>query len=295
MRTKGRGRVKGSRRVGFMFIAVTLTFLLHFSVCLADGSFNGNKVERRDKTQFVADLLKQFAVDVAAPSIHMFRERQHLLQNKEPCFSTHAGIHLGYRCCVYYTNIFGALLQQRFAPRISKALARAHSAPIPASIFEPRWRKWATISSVSSGVYNADISIDGEVFKLQKCEFGDVHTYLVLSGSSTEDIIIDPSFKQLLLVPDIMDEKGYKRARDMRMYSSFKDIFVGTEREFKRYFGIDQIVDDMKSIYGANAFHGSASVTMSDVKKYNALRKQLYEKTFRQNVCGKQTQLLGDG
>ena len=269
-------------RVALAFIAIVscayLPSCLPFSVHGDGGA-----------TARVVGALKSYINAYAVGNIDVFRMFETLeKRNAEPCFTTDAGIHLGTRCCVFYTNIVGSLLAARFAPGVSDAQARFYSGYFPGEILDAMWRRWGDVSQPSGGVYEVEIEVANVRGTLRKCEFGTVHTYMTFSSEETDDILIDASYKQILLLPDIMDEEAYSKCRDLGMYNNLPQAFVGTFAEFENVLSENDFVSHLEIVFGARA----SSLDMDQIETLKQLRSTLYNRNSRHAVCGKHTQGL---
>ena len=207
--------------------------------------------------------LKSFVQSSVEPAMAVLRERERGIgsasSNKETCFGTVAGAYLRYRCCVYYSSLAAALLEQRFgattqanptAPTASPYQAMARWLLEPPADADPVARALAVQLQAEShsvaalhasatrlpgplGRYSARLTVLGVPGTLSRCEMGTVHTFLlfVADGGRIDDVYIDVTFKQFLVLPDWMKTRHYEAAERLGLFRQFPDAFVGTAEE----------------------------------------------------------------
>lgn len=187
----------------------------------------------------VTEDLRRFVHDDVERAIAVVQAQERRRGSQEDCFSTVAGTFLRYRCCVYYSALTAALMEARFGAVSSSsathglvtpygALARwllqppagvpdvavAHASQLMAEADASNDGSYdlATLRRAAAqlpgplGRYATRLSIRGVGGTLWRCELLTAHTYLVFVADEpgVDDVIVDVSFKQFLVVPEWM-------------------------------------------------------------------------------------------
>lgn len=71
-------------------------------------------------TAELATELRRFVGVEVEPAIALLRAHEESRANTELCFGSDAGLHLRYRCCVYFSTLAGALLEERYSTLAAK-------------------------------------------------------------------------------------------------------------------------------------------------------------------------------
>ena len=58
--------------------------------------------------------LRRFVMDEVEPALQQLKEHEQARGNYEVCFATAGGVHFRFRCCVYYSALAAALLEERY-------------------------------------------------------------------------------------------------------------------------------------------------------------------------------------
>ena len=227
--------------------------------------------------------LKSFVQSSVEPAMAVLRERERGIgsasSNKETCFGTVAGAYLRYRCCVYYSSLAAALLEQRFgattqanptAPTASPYQAMARWLLEPPADADPVARALAVQLQAEShsvaalhasatrlpgplGRYSARLTVLGVPGTLSRCEMGTVHTFLlfVADGGRIDDVYIDVTFKQFLVLPDWMETRHYEAAERLGLFRQFPDACVGTAEELAALMTLSALRTALEAAYAA--------------------------------------------
>ena len=227
--------------------------------------------------------LKSFVQSSVEPAMAVLRERERGIgsasSNKETCFGTVAGAYLRYRCCVYYSSLAAALLEQRFgattqanhaAPTASpyQAMARwlleppADADPVARALavqLQAESRSVAALHTSATrlpgplGRYSARLTVLGVPGTLSRCEMGTVHTFLlfVADAGRLDDVYIDVTFKQFLVLPDWMEARHYEAAERLGLFRQFPDAFVGTAEELAALMTLSALRTALEAAYAA--------------------------------------------
>jgi hypothetical protein len=232
----------------------------------------------------VVTELRSFVQSSVEPAMAVLRERERGMgggsSNKETCFGTVAGAYLRYRCCVYYSSLAAALLEQRFgamtaqadraAPTASpyQAMARwlleppADADPVARALavqLQAESRSVAALHTSATrlpgplGRYSARLTVLGVPGTLSRCEMGTVHTFLlfVADGGRLDDVYIDVTFKQFLVLPDWMETRHYEAAERLGLFRQFPDAFVGTAEELAALMTLSALRTALEAAYAA--------------------------------------------
>ena len=232
----------------------------------------------------VVTELRSFVQSSVEPAMAVLRERERGMgggsSNKETCFGTVAGAYLRYRCCVYYSSLAAALLEQRFgamtaqtdraAPTASpyQAMARwlleppADADPVARALavqLQAESRSVAALHTSATrlpgplGRYSARLTVLGVPGTLSRCEMGTVHTFLlfVADGGRLDDVYIDVTFKQFLVLPEWMEARHYEAAERLGLFRQFPDAFVGTAEELAALMTLSALRTALEAAYAA--------------------------------------------
>jgi hypothetical protein len=82
---------------------------------------------------------------------------------------------------------------------------------------------------------------------------GTVHTFLlfVADGGRLDDVYIDVTFKQFLVLPDWMETRHYEAAERLGLFRQFPDAFVGTAEELAALMTLSALRTALEAAYAA--------------------------------------------
>ena len=301
----------------------------------------------------ILDELSSAVASLVEPAVQRLREAELRHGNQAECFSSAAGVHLRFRCCVYFTALAAGLIEQHFnlgssawrpavdppsssarpltgrdklesleqnhygamarwllqpapdAPPSAFTLAaeliseadrtagqpsgddsgRAHRGECGAS--SDGWKssgravKSSAVRDDAYGIrqiaaaagrlpgpvgrYAASLTVGGVSGTLWRCEVSTVHTYLVFRAPGLEDVLIDMTFKQLLLIAEWMEPRHFEAARAAGLFSELPDHFVGTSDQLARLMTLPSLEAAMRS-----AYEGAGDDPQATLRKYAA-------------------------
>jgi len=251
--------------------ALLAIFCLRFIACHAS-----TPVQKRTQ---VEDAMYDFLSTVGEKAIKMFAEH-HIRTNTEQsdCFTTPGGRLMRSRCCVFYSTIAASLLYVRFDTTSSFDFKK-----LDAKMVDWLMRLWALQNDERDGIYSLEMEINGVKGSLIRCEFLEVHTYLLfVSPEIDKDILVDVSFKQFLVYPEfITDQQDYYK---LAMITKDVDpVFVGPKDEFLEIFSAVKMYSFTMDLLGDKC---PTFVAFLEVYKNMQL---LYSDWAKENVCGKAT------
>jgi hypothetical protein len=298
---------------------------------------------RINSSHLVAQTIESLraAVDeLVEPAISFVRAREEHEASTEDCFSSDAGRHLRFRCCVYFSTLAGALLEWRFgvhrehhggwsaaaraltlrAPTPYGALARWLLRPPPLATPHAVARAERLMAEAGAhdttyslsdlrraagqlegplGQYVARLLVGGARGTLWRCEVTTAHTYLVFefdhaarAGKRPADIYIDVSYKQFLLLPELMDERHFAAARSGGLFRDEPEAFVGgaaalgTKMTLANLQAAFRTLDDAVGAAGAERL-----ATKPELSELVTLRNEgifaLRDRQRRKALCGR--------
>ena len=254
---------------------------------------------------------------IIEPAIERLRASEMRQGSEEECFKTAAGVHLRFRCCVYFTTLAAGLLEQHYmlpqsletvryataagsgamvkeieqqrqqqrgvpshygamarwllppppdAPAAAHALAEEfmataeNASPSPGSgsggsggessgYSLVRMRAAASRLPGPVGRYAAALRVGGVHGTLWRCEISTVHTYLVFSAAGVEDILIDVTYKQFLVLPEWMEARHFQAALAANLFAELPDAFVGRVGELDQLMTLPALESAMRLAY----------------------------------------------
>ena len=296
----------------------------------------------------IVEELRAAVDELIEPSIALLRRSE--ADSDEDCFSTPAGQHLRYRCCVYFSSLAGALLEWRFgvhedtgpvawhstvppllpsmasrAPSAYGALARWLLHPPPLAPAHEVARADALIAAADAagpdyrirdvrqaasqlagplGKYVSRLRVGGARGTLWRCEASTAHTYLVFEpdGGSGEadDVFVDVSYKQFLVMPELMGAADFARAQAVQLFADEPDGFVGRAAELRAKMTLDGLRDAFRRIEAGRAATPSGRLSARpDLAHMVSLRNDgifaLHDRRRRKELCGRPWQTAGPG
>jgi hypothetical protein len=281
-------------------------------------------------TADVAAELRSAVTNVVEPAIALLRDNENIRGNSEMCFSSAAGKHLRFRCCVYFTALAAGLLEHTFAGELSGEYHRSQLPSTPYGALA-RWLlqppTMATpshvaladrlvaaadvaadygVDSVRSaaaqlpgpvGRYAAPLVVRGVRGTLWRCEMTTAHTYLLFEAPGIEDIYIDVTFKQFLVLPEWMETRHFEVCQADGLFSEHEDSFVGTAKELEALMTLPALEAALRDVY-ARAGGGVPSHLLQPgtLQQLHTLRNDalyvLSDTRRRRQMCGKPAQAL---
>ena len=277
--------------------------------------------------------LRDFVTSTVEPAIAVIRSHEALQNNQEECFATAGGQHLRYRCCVYFSALTAALLEWRFgeggdavaggtagaAPpdrrMLYGLLARWFLQP-PASAPQA-WPLSSQLQAVAGrddaydlaalraaagrlpgplGRYHAPLSVRGVRGTLWRCEMSTTHSYLVFEAAGHEDVLVDVSFKQFLVMPEWMEPRHFDACQEHRLFAAQPDAFVGTHAELEALMTEPGLAQTMRSVYerAGDATHDAPFADAGELRRMHTLRNHVlfavHDVALRRRLCGRPSQ-----
>lgn len=197
------------------------------------------------------------------------------------CLDAPAGRVLRHRCCVFTSNLAMALLHFRYAEGETVAAIDA----LDGATLDGLMRYFAIVGPSRPGVYALPLVLArGVAGTLVKCEFGDVHTYLVFRADDAriDDVIVDVSYRQFLLVLEHVDSTRLLRSDAFDFATAYPSTFVGVESDLvHRVFNRTAMARRMRRLGALKEPEFSETVPFL---------AQLFSKAMRDGVCGRAMQ-----
>jgi len=274
-----------------------------FVVTMLLASSNAKQINGIDQTEAVVAELSSFVNEVVDPSIRLMEANESNSNSPHDCFSTAAGRVLRSRCCVYFSNVAGSLIEAKFGklkpPRAVNLDLSDNEIP-PLSLTYQLMAKWLLanpndplaigvraekIRSIDemheksktlpgpTGRYEAKIIVAGVPGTLVKCEMGSTHTFLVFQSDNnnlSKDVIIDVTYQQFLVITEWMDTRVEELAlasEKTQYFNNLPKFMVGTDDDISEIFTIDGLKSEMDRIVKA------AGYSSSDRSKKNGNKK----------------------
>jgi len=189
----------------------------------------------------ITEELRRFITAMIEPAIAALRVHELSHASNDTCFATPGGQHVRHRCCVYFTVLAAALLEERYGPTATEHPLTGN-APSVRQLY-PLLARWflqppphvddATVTRAAAlqaaagrdgydldamradaaglpgplGRYAAPIVLLGVHGTLWRCEVSSVHTYLVFTAAGLADVVIDVSIKQFVVLSEWMEER----------------------------------------------------------------------------------------
>lgn len=195
------------------------------------------------------------------------------------CLEATSGRVLRHRCCVYSSNLAMAMLHFRYS--VGEALAAFDQ--LPGASLDVMMRMFAVVNAERSGVYALPLVLSrGVPGTLVKCEFGDVHTFLVFRSERLDDIIIDVSYRQFLLLMDQAAEADVERGVALGLFAQYAPTYVGSEAGLvEGVLNVTRLAERHRRL---EALHEPA---FSATTPFLA---QLFSQQMRDSLCGRAVQ-----
>jgi len=146
-------------------------------------------------------------------------------------------------------------------------------------------RYFGVQNSEREGIYHFPVTISGIAGNITKCEFDTVHTYLVFKAPTVEDILIDVTYRQFLIIPDLLSPKHFSRCAKKGVFDHYPEWFVGTDVDFYKLVNPETLEANMALLVGQEQA-GQPSYR----EQYQLIQRVLFDKTHRASVCGKPLQ-----
>jgi hypothetical protein len=269
-------------------IAANSSLLLLLLLLLATTSAVGMTTKQHDLPQgFEQAIVESDLRHFIASTVNGALERHHRWMRgashdeSDVCLNGLSGRLLRYRCCVYASNLAMGLLHFRYADGESLGAIDA----LGGASLDTVMRMFAVVSPQRPAIYSLRLvlarGVSGTLFK---CEFGDVHTYLVFRADNAriDDIIVDVSYRQFLLFLDLVEPHQLQRANELRLFEPYEPTFVGSESDIvHRVFNRTAMAHRMQRIGALK------EPAFSNTVPFLA---QLFSKAMRDGVCGRATQ-----
>jgi hypothetical protein len=237
-------------------------------------------------TVLVIEELKHFISTHVETAIEHYR--RYNSETYEICFSSAAGRYLRHQCCVYFTNIAASQLFAKYGltPSGNTILDSTVGILQPENfpLINVLMRTWAVENDSHSGIYTASLVVAGVQGTLIKCAFLDVHTYLVFTSPLIEDIIIDVSYFQFLLIPEHLSGVNFQQIEAVRPFDNLYPFFVGQERSLLRLFTTTQVIRRHLSLFGDGTLDKEAR---TDIQLKVPLLRSMFRKHVRLQMCGR--------
>jgi hypothetical protein len=218
-----------------------------------------------------------------ARSVDRAVERHHAWLRSRPhaagdvCLDQTSGQLLRHRCCVYASNLAMGMLHYRYAVgERDVAFDRLDGASLDVLM-----RTFAVVSAERSGIYAIPLVLSaGVAGSLVKCEFGDVHTFLVFRADNGRiaDVIIDVSYRQFLLLMEHVEESDVARAASLGLFQPYPPTFVGSEADIvQRVFNVTRLRERHQAL---------DALREPEFSSTSALLAKLFSKQMRDSLCG---------
>jgi len=246
-----------------------------------------------DQTDTVASELREFVRNVVDPAIKAIQANETNGPHTD-CFGTSAGRFLRSRCCVYFSNVAGSLIEARYGslrPPRSQPLDLSLGLPPPLDLTYQLTAKWLLahvndplalgvgaerVANVEGfhqqasrlhgplGRYSATVTISGVSGTLVKCEMGTTHTYLIFRADDRNDaldVVIDVTYRQFLVVTEWMEGGRETELMDAAatagMFDEVPEWFVGTDAEVSEVFTLQGLKENMERIVAGAGYESS--------------------------------------
>ena len=198
-------------------------------------------------------------------------------------------------------------------PPLSEAHAIAHAESLMASADSAaragaysldRMRDAASQLAGPLGQYETKLHVGGVRGTLWRCEVSTAHTFLVFEPSAgsglAEDLIVDVSYKQFLVLPELMHSHHFDAARAIRLFDDEPESFVGPAAALDEKMSLSSLRAAFRRVDHAVAGGGAARLsTHPDLGRLAALRNDgvfaLRDRERRKRMCGRPWQSAESG
>ena len=299
------------------------------------GSVPARRNADADWAAAIAEELRAAVISEVEPAIAHLRNLEH--GSDEDCFRSAAGRYFRYRCCVYFSTLAAGLLELRFGHQAERehgdsdsnsslyglmarwlleppALAQAGAseraqmlmatAGADAAFGLRGLRQAAGMLPGPLGRYAAPISVRGVRGTLWRCEVSTVHTYLIFEAAGMDDVFVDVTWQQFLLLPDWMTDVHFEAAAAGRLLSEQPQHFVGSGAQLQAHLTISALHSALQYVYA----HGGAPPEYvpfqhgrfrdGALEEMNLLRSEgifaLGDRRRRRQMCGHPSQHDGN-
>lgn len=278
----------------------------------------------------VAAEMRTFVAEVVEPAIATLRAHEVRAGSEEICFASAGGQHLRYRCCVYFSTLAAALLEQRYGAGggafeppgsvrdlyalmarwflVSADAAGAQAARLAAELQRGASRVGYSLEAMRAdaaklpaplGKYEAPLRVLGAAGVLRRCEVSTVHTYLVFSSASLDDVYVDLSPKQFYVMSEWMGSDGHWEAvRRARLFDEAPEHFVGSAAEMEAVYTAESLRANMRAAYDAHGasvagaeFEDDAQLRQMHMLRNDALFA-LRDPARRRQMCGRPSEQI---
>jgi hypothetical protein len=246
-----------------------------------------------DKTKDVVEELRNYVNVVVEPAIQMMEVNESSSRSPHDCFSTTAGRLLRSRCCVYFSNVAGSLIEAKYGklrPPRGATVDLVNNKSVDLAMVYQLTAKWLLanpndplaigvraekIRSIDqmhqqanklqgpTGRYQAPITVAGVSGRLIKCEMSSTHTYLVFQSDNkkeSKDVIIDVTYQQFLIITEWMGshvEELVRAAGESQLFSRYPKTMVGTDEDFEDLLTEESLQSEMDNILSSAGYASS--------------------------------------
>ena len=250
------------------------------------------------------------------PAIARLRSHEEARGNNEECFSSAGGQHLRFRCCVYFTTLAAALLEHSFGrssyhpvtPSPYAHMARWLLPPYGTTPPEAQERLQHLLSAAENsgdqydlrdlraaasalpgpvGKYSAPIVVSGIQGTLWRCEVTTAHTYLIFQAPAIDDVYVDVTYKQFMVMPELLSPQHFEACRERALFADLPDSFVGTAQDLASLM-------TLSSLEAAHSMLNDKAAPADDLVDMHHLRNDilfaLADPGRRRMLCGRPTQ-----
>jgi len=237
-------------------------------------------------TNAVIKELRLFTTSVGVPGLKFFRYSQ-LMSSPgslvdpsigQGCFKSLAGGIIQYRCGPYYTNLMGALVEKTFSYSQDEGQQRGINDLPSFNTLVKLYNEWKG-TNVKDEIVSVTVKIAGVDGWLSKCKFPNSHHYLIFQSEETEDIIIDASYKQFMVMSAAMFHNHVEAAE--KMLDHLPWTFVGTHDTLDKLYDPERLSRDMTFI--SKKFHIPS--WSSSFQEFHNARKLMSDIEMKPKVC----------
>ena len=146
------------------------------------------------------------------------------------------------------------------------------------------------------GRYSAPLAVLGVHGTLWRCEVSTTHSYLLFEAAGHEDVLIDVSFKQFLVMPEWMEPRHFDACQEHRLFAAQPDAFVGTHAELEALMTEPGLAQTMRSVYerAGDATHDAPFADAGELRRMHTLRNlvlfAVHDVALRRRLCGRPSQ-----
>ena len=156
-------------------------------------------------------------------------------------------------------------------------------------------RKAASQLAGPLGQYETRLRIGGVRGTLWRCEVSTVHTFLVFEPldptGTLQDVFVDVTYKQFLVLPELMDATHFENAKAARLFADEPDAFVGSAAALEAKMSLKNLRDAFRRIDHSAATGAARLSTRADLEAMVGLRNDgvfaLRDRDRRKRLCGR--------